>query len=165
MLVTGGMNDPRVLVFRADEVGAKAAASHLDNKERVLLKMQAGSGHHGPSGRYQAWRDWAFRAGFRSGGPSEQQVCSNPAADDSSARGRRELDAVGLRDPAGKLRHQPVHGESRCERGAERDDERARSFVGRRRPGGSASFAKSHGPALVCSIPTQQLPPVRLEGQ
>jgi oligopeptidase B len=64
MLVTGGMNDPRVSYREPTKWVQKLRASHLDNNERVLLKMEAGSGHHGPSGRYQAWRDWAFELAF-----------------------------------------------------------------------------------------------------
>ena len=64
MLVTGGLNDPRVSYFEPAKWVQKLRASHADNRDRVLLKMELGSGHHGPSGRYRAWRDWAFELAF-----------------------------------------------------------------------------------------------------
>jgi oligopeptidase B len=64
MLVTSGMNDPRVSYAEPVKWVQKLRWSHADNAGRVLLKMERGSGHHGPSGRYQAWKDWAFELGF-----------------------------------------------------------------------------------------------------
>ncbi len=64
MLVTGGLNDPRVGYFEPTKWVQKLRASHSDNAERVLLKMEMTAGHRGPSGRYQAWRDWALKLAF-----------------------------------------------------------------------------------------------------
>jgi oligopeptidase B len=64
MLVTGGMNDPRVSYFEPLKWVQKLRSSHAENAERILLKVETTSGHHGPSGRYQAWRDWAFELSF-----------------------------------------------------------------------------------------------------
>ena len=64
MLVTGGLNDPRVSYFEPTKWVQKLRAAHGDNAERVLLKMERTAGHHGPSGRYRAWRDWAFELAF-----------------------------------------------------------------------------------------------------
>ena len=64
MLVTAGLNDPRVSYFEPTKWVQKLRASHPDNAERVLLKIEMSSGHRGPSGRYRAWRDWAFQLAF-----------------------------------------------------------------------------------------------------
>ena len=63
MLVTAGLNDPRVSywepakwVARLREVGTGDAP--------ILLKTEMGAGHQGPSGRYDAWRDEAFVYAF-----------------------------------------------------------------------------------------------------
>ncbi len=63
MLVTGGLNDPRVgfwepakWVARLREVGTGEAP--------ILLRTQMGAGHAGPSGRYQAWREEAEVTAF-----------------------------------------------------------------------------------------------------
>jgi oligopeptidase B len=64
MLVTGGLNDPRVSYFEPTKWVQKLRASHPDNAGRVLLKMEMSAGHRGPSGRYRVWRDWAFELAF-----------------------------------------------------------------------------------------------------
>jgi oligopeptidase B len=64
MLVTGGLNDPRVSYFEPTKWVQKLRASHPENLGRVVLKMEMGAGHRGPSGRYRAWRDWAFELAF-----------------------------------------------------------------------------------------------------
>jgi len=64
MLVTGGLNDPRVGYFEPTKWVQKLRASHSDNAERVLLKMEMSAGHRGPSGRYRAWQDWALKLAF-----------------------------------------------------------------------------------------------------
>jgi oligopeptidase B len=53
MLVTGGLNDPRVGYFEPTKWVQKLRSSHSDNAERVLLKMEMSAGHRGPSGRYR----------------------------------------------------------------------------------------------------------------
>lgn len=64
LLVTGGLNDPRVSFFEPAKWVQKLRAAHGDNAERVLLKMQMSAGHAGPSGRYRSWREWAFELAF-----------------------------------------------------------------------------------------------------
>jgi len=64
MLVTSGLNDPRVSYFEPTKWVQRLRASHPENAERILLKMEMASGHRGPSGRYRAWRDWAFELAF-----------------------------------------------------------------------------------------------------
>jgi len=63
LLVTGGLNDPRVQYWEPAKWVAKLRATKTD--ERLLvLKMEMGAGHSGPSGRYDAWRDEAFVLSF-----------------------------------------------------------------------------------------------------
>jgi oligopeptidase B len=62
MLVTAGLNDPRVSYWEPAKWVAKLRSSNPDNE--VLLKTEMGAGHQGPSGRYDAWRDEAFILAF-----------------------------------------------------------------------------------------------------
>jgi oligopeptidase B len=62
MLVTGGLEDPRVGFWEPAKWVQRLRAAHPDNE--VLLKMEMGAGHAGPSGRYGAWRDEAFVLAF-----------------------------------------------------------------------------------------------------
>jgi len=64
MLVTTGVNDPRVMYFEPAKWVQKLRAAHPDNSERVLLQVEFASGHHGPSGRYHAWRQRASVLAF-----------------------------------------------------------------------------------------------------
>jgi oligopeptidase B len=66
MLVTSGLNDPRVSYFEPTKWVQKLRASHPDNAApgRVLLRMELSAGHGGPSGRYQLWRKRAFVMAF-----------------------------------------------------------------------------------------------------
>jgi oligopeptidase B len=63
MLVTGGLNDPRVQYWEPAKWVAKLRATKTDD-ELLVLKMEMGAGHSGPSGRYDAWRDEAFVLAF-----------------------------------------------------------------------------------------------------
>jgi oligopeptidase B len=63
MLVTGGLNDPRVGFWEPAKFVARLRALRTD-RNRLLLKMEMGAGHGGPSGRYQRWRDEAFVQAF-----------------------------------------------------------------------------------------------------
>ena len=63
MLVTGGLNDPRVQYWEPAKWVAKLRAMKTD-RNLLVLKMQMGAGHSGPSGRYDAWRDEAFVLAF-----------------------------------------------------------------------------------------------------
>lgn len=63
MLVTAGLNDPRVSYWEPAKWVAKLRAV-ASSSGPLLLKTEMGSGHGGPSGRYQAWRDAAFDLAF-----------------------------------------------------------------------------------------------------
>lgn len=63
MLVTAGLNDPRVSYWEPAKWVAKLRATKTDTN-RLLLKTEMGAGHGGPSGRYNAWRDEAFVLAF-----------------------------------------------------------------------------------------------------
>jgi len=63
MLVTAGLNDPRVSYWEPAKWVAKLRATRTDTN-RLLLKTEMGAGHGGPSGRYNAWRDEAFVLAF-----------------------------------------------------------------------------------------------------
>ena len=63
MLVTGGLNDPRVQYWEPAKWVAKLRATKTDRR-LLVLKMEMGAGHSGPSGRYDAWRDEAFVLAF-----------------------------------------------------------------------------------------------------
>jgi oligopeptidase B len=63
LLVTGGLNDPRVQFWEPAKWVAKLRALKTDD-HALLLKMEMGAGHSGPSGRYDSWRDEAFVLSF-----------------------------------------------------------------------------------------------------
>jgi oligopeptidase B len=63
LLVTGGLNDPRVQFWEPAKWVAKLRATKTDD-HLLVLKMELGAGHSGPSGRYDAWRDEAFVQAF-----------------------------------------------------------------------------------------------------
>jgi len=63
LLVTGGLNDPRVQFWEPAKWTAKLRATKTDDR-LLVLKMEMGAGHSGPSGRYDAWRDEAFVLAF-----------------------------------------------------------------------------------------------------
>lgn len=70
VLATTGVNDPRVgfhepakWVARLRDRVEGGGGDDLDGRP-VLLKAELGSGHAGPSGRYDAWRDEAFVLAF-----------------------------------------------------------------------------------------------------
>jgi oligopeptidase B len=66
MLVTSGINDPRVGYFEPTKWVQKLRAAHPDNAGHghVLLRMELSSGHGGPSGRYRLWKKQAFLLAF-----------------------------------------------------------------------------------------------------
>ena len=64
MLVTGGLTDPRVGYFEPTKWVQKLRAAHVENPGRILLRMELGAGHFGPSGRYDAWKKRAFVMAF-----------------------------------------------------------------------------------------------------
>ncbi|MEY2478525.1 MAG: oligopeptidase [Actinomycetota bacterium] len=63
LLVTAGLNDPRVSYWEPAKWVQKLRATKTDDHP-VLLKVEMGAGHMGPSGRYDAWRDEAFVLAF-----------------------------------------------------------------------------------------------------
>jgi oligopeptidase B len=63
MLVTGGLNDPRVSYWEPAKWVAKLRTMKTDDHP-LLLKTELGAGHGGPSGRYDAWRDEALVLAF-----------------------------------------------------------------------------------------------------
>jgi len=63
MLVTAGLNDPRVSYWEPAKWVAKLRATKTDDHP-LLLKTEMGAGHMGASGRYDAWRDEAFVLSF-----------------------------------------------------------------------------------------------------
>ena len=63
LLVTAGLNDPRVAYWEPAKWVAKLREVKTDDNP-VLLKVEMGAGHMGPSGRYDAWRDEAFVLAF-----------------------------------------------------------------------------------------------------
>ena len=62
LLVTAGLNDPRVGYWEPAKWVAKIRA--LSPATRVLLRTELGAGHGGPSGRYDAWKEEALVFAF-----------------------------------------------------------------------------------------------------
>ncbi|HXP32503.1 MAG TPA: S9 family peptidase, partial [Acidimicrobiales bacterium] len=62
LLVTAGLEDPRVGYWEPAKWVQKLRAA--DPGGHVLFKVELDSGHAGPSGRYEAWRDEAFVLAF-----------------------------------------------------------------------------------------------------
>jgi oligopeptidase B len=63
LLVTAGLNDPRVSYWEPAKWVAKLRATGRRDRT-LLLKTQMVSGHSGPSGRYESWREEAFVSAF-----------------------------------------------------------------------------------------------------
>ncbi|PSK92420.1 oligopeptidase B [Haloactinopolyspora alba] len=63
MLVTAGLNDPRVGYHEPAKWVARLRATSTGERP-LLLKTEMGAGHGGPSGRYDAWRDEALTLAF-----------------------------------------------------------------------------------------------------
>jgi oligopeptidase B len=63
MLVTGGLNDPRVAYWEPAKWTAKLRAQKTD-RNRLLLRTNMGAGHGGASGRYDLLREMAFKYAF-----------------------------------------------------------------------------------------------------
>lgn len=63
MLITGGLNDPRVQYWEPAKWALKLRDHQLGNQP-ILLKMEMGSGHSGPSGRYEYLKEIAFDDAF-----------------------------------------------------------------------------------------------------
>lgn len=63
MLVTAGLNDPRVSYWEPAKWVQKLRQNNLSDSA-ILLKTEMGAGHSGPSGRYDSWREEAFIYAF-----------------------------------------------------------------------------------------------------
>jgi oligopeptidase B len=63
MLVTGGLNDPRVAYWEPAKWIARIRECHSGDAV-VLLKTDLGAGHGGPSGRYDSIREMALEYAF-----------------------------------------------------------------------------------------------------
>jgi len=63
ILVTAGLNDPRVSYWEPAKWVAKLRALKKNNG-LLLLKTEMGSGHFGASGRYERWKEIAFNYAF-----------------------------------------------------------------------------------------------------
>jgi oligopeptidase B len=63
LLVTAGLNDPRVSYWEPAKWVAKLRTANRGDRP-VVLKTQMGAGHSGPSGRYESWREEAFVLAF-----------------------------------------------------------------------------------------------------
>jgi oligopeptidase B len=63
ILVTAGLNDPRVAYWEPAKWTARLRASKTDDN-RLLLKTNMGAGHGGPSGRFDFLREIAFKYAF-----------------------------------------------------------------------------------------------------
>jgi oligopeptidase B len=63
MLVTGGLNDPRVGYWEPTKWVSKLRALKTDSND-LILKINMGEGHFGLSGRYAALKDIAFDYAF-----------------------------------------------------------------------------------------------------
>lgn len=63
LLVTSGINDSRVPYWEPTKWVARMRSMKVDGNP-LLLKMNMGGGHGGSSGRYQRYREMAFRFAF-----------------------------------------------------------------------------------------------------
>jgi oligopeptidase B len=63
MLVTAGLNDPRVAYWEPAKWTAKLRATKTD-ANRLLLRINMGAGHGGASGRFDFLREIAFKYAF-----------------------------------------------------------------------------------------------------
>jgi oligopeptidase B len=63
VLITAGLNDPRVQYWEPAKWTAKLRAKKTDDN-LLLLKTKMGEGHLGASGRYDAIKDIAFEYAF-----------------------------------------------------------------------------------------------------
>jgi len=64
LLVTAGLNDPRVSYHEPAKWVAKLRAVATGDAT-LLLRTEMGAGHGGPSGRYEVWRDEARMLAFQ----------------------------------------------------------------------------------------------------
>jgi oligopeptidase B len=62
LYITAGLNDPRVSYHEPAKWAAKIR--HLSPESTVVFRCEMDSGHGGPSGRYEQWRDEAKTLSF-----------------------------------------------------------------------------------------------------
>jgi oligopeptidase B len=62
LLVTAGLNDPRVSYWEPAKWVAKLRL--VSPSTRLFLRTEMGAGHGGPSGRYDAWKEEALVIAF-----------------------------------------------------------------------------------------------------
>ena len=63
MLITGGLNDPRVTYWEPAKWAARLRATKTDDN-LLLLKINMGAGHGGKSGRWEQLREIAEAYAF-----------------------------------------------------------------------------------------------------
>jgi oligopeptidase B len=63
LLVTAGLNDPRVQYWEPAKWVAKLREVTTGDAP-IYLRTELAAGHHGPSGRYESWREEAFVLAF-----------------------------------------------------------------------------------------------------
>jgi oligopeptidase B len=63
LLVTAGLNDPRVAYWEPAKWTARLRARKTD-QNRLVLRTNMGAGHGGASGRYDSLREVAFKYAF-----------------------------------------------------------------------------------------------------
>ncbi len=100
MLITAGLNDPRVQYWEPAKWTAKLRATKVGD-QRLLLKTNMGAGHGGASGRYDSLKELAFVYAFLldtlgvEGRATEVPSLETAAADEgSAASGDASLDGV-----------------------------------------------------------------------
>ena len=64
MLVTAGLNDPRVAYWEPAKWVAKLREARRPDSRALLMQTEMIAGHSGPSGRYESWREEAFITAF-----------------------------------------------------------------------------------------------------
>lgn len=64
LLITGGLNDPRVAYWEPAKWTAKLRELTKSPEKLLLLRMEMDAGHGGPSGRYEAIKEIAFDYAF-----------------------------------------------------------------------------------------------------
>jgi oligopeptidase B len=63
MLISGGLNDPRVTYWEPAKWAARLRATKTDDNI-LLLKTNMGAGHGGKSGRWESLREYADEMAF-----------------------------------------------------------------------------------------------------
>jgi oligopeptidase B len=86
ILVTAGLNDPRVHYWEPAKWVAKLRATKTDSN-RLLLKTNMGAGHGGASGRYDALKELAFDYAFILDALKVPQTSETGARDADRRRG------------------------------------------------------------------------------